>query len=92
MADEEGSKIIIQVKVVPRSSRNQIVGREKGVFRVKLTSPPIDGKANKALRELLARRLGLSKDKVEVISGERSRMKSISIKGLSLEDINRLLY
>ncbi len=81
-------KAEIRVKVLPRSSRDQIMGKEKGAFKIKLTAPPIEGKANKALRELLAKRLGVAKENVEIVSGERSRLKSVRIRGLSLEDVN----
>ncbi|MBW1707793.1 MAG: YggU family protein [Deltaproteobacteria bacterium] len=84
-------KTDIKVRVVPRSSRNQIIGVDDGIFKIKLTAPPVDGKANKALREFLARRLGLARGKVEIISGERSRQKSVRIHGLTLEDVNALL-
>lgn len=84
-------RTVIRVKVLPRSSANQIVGIEKGVFRVKLTAPPVDGKANKALRDLLAKQLGVAKGNVEIISGERSKTKSVRIHGLSPEETHRLL-
>lgn len=87
----ESCKTVIQVKVVPRSSRNQIVGRENDVFKIKLTAPPVEGKANKALREFLAKRLGLAKGGVEIISGERSRQKLVRIHGRSKADVDRLL-
>ncbi|MBW2030163.1 MAG: DUF167 domain-containing protein, partial [Deltaproteobacteria bacterium] len=45
----------IKIKVVPRSSRNQIQGLEEGVLKVKVTSPPIEGKANRDLLALLSR-------------------------------------
>jgi uncharacterized protein (TIGR00251 family) len=91
MERDGGDKTVIKVKVLPRSSANQIVGREKGIFRVKLTAPPVDGKANKALRDLLAKRLGVAKGNVEIISGERSKIKSVRIHGLSLGETNRIL-
>lgn len=84
-------KTEIKVRVVPRSSRNQIIGVEDGIFKIKLTAPPVDGKANKALIEFLARRLGLAKGSVEIISGERSRQKSVRIHGLSLKEVDVLL-
>ena len=87
----ESCKTVIQVKVLPKSSRNQIVGRENDVFKIKLAAPPVEGKANKALREFLAKRLGLAKGSVEIISGERSRQKSIQIRGLSKVEVDRLL-
>jgi uncharacterized protein len=81
----------IKVRVVPRSSRNQIIGLEDGVYKIKLTAPPVDGKANKALREFLAKRLGLARRSVEITSGERSRQKLVRIHGLPLKEVSILL-
>ena len=84
-------KTDIKVRVVPRSSRNQIVGVEDGIFKIKLMAPPVDGKANKALIEFLAKKMGLARGRVELISGERSRQKSVRIQGLSLNEVDALL-
>ncbi|MGD9033728.1 MAG: DUF167 domain-containing protein [Desulfobacteraceae bacterium] len=81
----------IRVKVLPRSSSNQVIGKEGDVFKVKLTSPPVEGKANKALIELLAKRLRIAKGRIEIISGKSSRLKTVRISGLSLEDITQVL-
>jgi hypothetical protein len=81
----------IRVKVLPRASRNEVVGLEDGVFKVKLTAPPLEGKANKALRALLAKKLGLSKSRIAISSGERSRLKTLSIDGLSPRQIQERL-
>ena len=91
MEKEGPSKTIINVKVIPRASRDQIAGIEQGLYRIKLTAPPVEGRANKALKELLARRLGLPKGDIEIISGERSRQKSVRIHGLSPQDVKALL-
>lgn len=81
----------IRVRVLPKSSRNQIVGYEGNVLKVKLTSPPIEGKANKALIEYMATRLGIAKGRVEITSGSRSRLKTIRIRGLSPEEVSSLI-
>ena len=81
----------IRVKVLPKSSRNKIIGREGNLFKVKLTSAPVEGKANKSLIELLAKRLGIAKKRIEIISGKSSRLKTVRIYGLSLEDVSSLL-
>ena len=91
MGNSERHKTQIQVKVLPRSSRNQVVGKENEVVKIKLTAPPVEGKANKALIELLAKKLGVARSNVEIVSGERSRSKSVRIHGLSQEEIDRLL-
>jgi uncharacterized protein (TIGR00251 family) len=81
----------IKVKVLPRSSRNQVVGKEGDLFKVKLTSPPVKGQANKALIEFLAKKLRIPKANVEIKSGKSSKLKAILIYGLTLEEITRSL-
>ncbi len=63
------------------------MGREGDVYRVKVTSPPVDGKANNALILFLSKKLGVAKGDIEIISGKGSRMKIVRIYGLSSEDI-----
>jgi len=91
MGCQTNCESVIRVKVVPRSSRNQIVCEAEGVFRIKLTAAPIEGQANTALRQLLAKRLHVPKRNIEIISGERARLKSIRIQGLSAENVGNLL-
>ena len=81
------TKTIIRVRVLPRTSKNQIVGMEGGAFKVKLTAPPVEGKANKALIQFLANKLGVRKQDVEIVSGEHSRKKSIRINGLPEKEV-----
>ena len=81
----------IDVKVLPRSSKDEIVGKKDGIYKIKLTAPAIEGKANKALLKLLAKKLGLPKREIRIISGERSRMKSIRIDRLTFEQVKKLL-
>ena len=81
----------IKIKLLPRSSKNQIIGKEGDTLKVKVTSPPVDGKANEALIELLAKRLGVSKSNIKIISGRRSKLKTVTISGLSQKEITILL-
>lgn len=87
----DGAQTDIKVKVIPRSSMNRIVGKEGDVYKVKITSPPVDGSANKALVELFAKKLGVAKGSVEIVSGKRSKLKMIRIYGASEEDVQSLL-
>ena len=80
---------VIRIKLLPKSSRNQVVGREGDHFKVKVTAPPIEGRANKALIDLLAKKLSIPKRHIEIISGKSSRFKSVRIDGLSQKDIIR---
>lgn len=78
----------IKVKVLPRSSRDQILGMEDGVLRVKVTTPPVEGKANNSLISLLSKGLDIPKSHIAIISGKGSRVKLVRFHGMSLEDIH----
>lgn len=74
--------LILKIKVEPRSSRSEIVGQYGDAIKVKLTSPPVDGKANSELIEVLAKEYGISKKDVEIISGFNSKNKLVRLKGV----------
>ncbi|RMG03246.1 MAG: YggU family protein [Nitrospirae bacterium] len=74
--------IIIQVKVEPRSSRTEVAGVHGEALKVKLTAPPVEGKANKQLIEVLADHFNIKKRDVEVLRGETGRLKTILLKGI----------
>ena len=76
--------IIIEVKVDPRSSRNEIVGVVDKTVRIKLTGPPVEGAANEQLIKLLAERFDIRKSDVIIMKGESSRHKLIKLKGVVL--------
>ena len=81
----------LTVRVIPRSSRPGIVGWDSNILKVKVSAAPVEGLANKALVTLLANTLGIAKGRVEIVSGRRSKMKSVRIHGLSGMDIKSLL-
>ena len=87
----DNSNTNIRIRLIPRSSRNEIVGKENDVLKIKLTAPPVEGKANKALVQLLAKKLRVPKRDVEIVSGERSREKIVRVYGLSPGEIDRRL-
>jgi uncharacterized protein (TIGR00251 family) len=79
------------VKVVPRSSRDGIVGCFGDTLQIKVMAPPEEGWANEAVIELLAERLGLTADCVTVTSGHSSASKVIAINGMDKESIKKTL-
>lgn len=80
--------LIINVKVEPRSSRSGIVGPYGDAIKVKLTSPPVEGKANDELVEVLAKNLGIAKKNVEIIAGKNSKNKVVKLYGIkSIDDL-----
>lgn len=91
MAKKRDRGTIIRVKVIPRSSGNRILGNEAGVWKLKVTSPPVGGKANLAVREFLAGCLGVAKGRLEIVSGGRSSRKSILVEGLELDAVRDIL-
>lgn len=78
---EGGVRLSVQVQ--PRSSRNQIVGEQDGCLKVKLTAPPVEGEANQALINYLARLLAIPKKNIKLLKGDTSRHKLIEISGLN---------
>jgi len=76
--------IIIEVKVDPRSSRNEIVGAIEKIIRIKLTAPPVGGAANELLIGILAKEFDIRKSDVIIMKGESSRHKLIKLKGVVL--------
>jgi uncharacterized protein (TIGR00251 family) len=73
--------IILKVYLQPKSSKNEIVGPYRDGIKVRITAPPIEGKANEALVRFLAKELGTSPSCIEIIKGHHSREKTLRISG-----------
>lgn len=81
----------IQVRVVPRSSREEVAGVSEGAIRIRLTAPPLENRANEALVRFLSRALGVPRSRVELVAGERGRNKLVRVHGMVREEIFRRL-
>lgn len=80
----------IAVRVTPRASKNEITGvLEDGTIKIRLTAPPVDGKANQTLIEYLSKVLGCAKKDIEIVAGESGRNKLITITNIDSEEVNR---
>jgi uncharacterized protein (TIGR00251 family) len=88
--EERGDEVVFAVRVVPRASRNAIEGEFQGALKVRLTAPPVDDRANTALRRVLAERLNVPISAVRIVAGEKSRTKRIAVAGVSLAQITAL--
>lgn len=82
--------VVFLVRVVPRASRDSIDGEFQGALKAHVTAPPVDGRANDALRRTLAQRLNVSVSAVKILSGEKSRMKRVEVRGVTLAQIQAL--
>ncbi len=79
----------LKVKVVPGSSRDQIVGWLGDALKIKVTAPPEKGKANEAVVELLAAALDIATDDVIVVGGHASPAKVVAVSGIDDETIRK---
>ena len=86
-----GNEIRISVRVSPNASKSEVVGFTDNILRVKVSAPPVKGKANKELVALLSQVLGVDKSRVSIIKGHTSRNKVIAIDGLSQEETTKRL-
>ena len=75
--------MIVAVRVIPRSPKSAISGLRGDALLVRLNAPPVDGAANEALIELLAKAFGRPRRDVSLVAGEKSRDKRVAIEGLS---------
>jgi uncharacterized protein (TIGR00251 family) len=74
--------IILKVYLQPKASKNEIVGSYRDGIKVKITAPPVEGKANEALIRFLAKELGVSPSCIEITRGHHSREKTLKISGI----------
>jgi hypothetical protein len=80
----------LTVRVTPRARRTEIAGfLEDGILRIRIAAPPVEGKANAALVEFLAKVLSVRKNRIEVVAGDKSLDKIISVTDLSADDVQR---
>ncbi len=78
VSERDGS-IVFAVRVTPRTSRDAIEGEYQGALKIRLTAPPVEDRANDALRRLLAARLNVPVSAVRIVSGEKSRNKRVAV-------------
>ena len=90
-SNKETGGVLLYVRIQPRASKNEIVMRDDGSIKIRLTAPPVDGAANEALVKFLADTLSVAKSQVMIISGETARDKVVRITGVPDEDVMRLL-
>jgi uncharacterized protein len=79
--------VLLSIKLQPRASANQICGPSGNELRVKVTAPPVDSAANKALVGFLAELLDCGHNRVELVHGRTSRHKHIKLHGFTVEQV-----
>ena len=81
----EMESILLKVYLQPKSSKNEVVGAYRDGIKVKVTAPPVEGKANEALIRFLAKEFGTPPSCIEIIRGLHSREKTLRISGTILD-------
>jgi uncharacterized protein (TIGR00251 family) len=76
----------LEVKVVPGASRTRVVGRLGGRLKLAVTAAPEDGKANKAVCELLAKVFGVARRDVQIVAGQTQALKMVEVIGIKMKD------
>jgi uncharacterized protein (TIGR00251 family) len=85
------AEYVFSVRLTPRASRDKIAGWEGGVLRVRVTAPPVEGRANDALLRLLARALDVPVSRLRIVRGQTQRNKVVAVEGLSADEVHARL-
>lgn len=80
----------VAVRITPRMAKNEIYDiLDDGTIKIRLTAPPVDGKANQALVEYLAKVLNIPPSSIEIIAGQTGRDKLITVMGLNSDEVQQ---
>ena len=77
--------------IQPRSSKNEVIGIYNDALKIRLTSPPVDGEANKSCMRFFAKWLGVSPSKVDIVQGLSSKNKTIEVEDLTEKQFHEIL-
>ena len=76
----QNNDLILNCYLQPKAKKDEIVGTHNDALKIRITAPPVDGKANKYLLAFLAKQFEVPKSHISLISGELSRNKRIKVK------------
>ncbi len=88
---ETGGAVSFSVRLIPRANRTEIVGVEGDAIKIRLSAPPVEGKANEALVRFLADTLDVPRGNVEIVTGHAARRKVIRIRGVTAGQIEKMI-
>lgn len=88
---ESNGAVTFAVKVIPRAQKNQIVGIEGEAIKIRLSAPPVEGKANDALIVFFADVLKVARAQIEIVTGQSSRRKIVRVRGRAAKQIEDAL-
>jgi len=91
MIQEADGGVVFAANIVPGSSRTGVCGLLNGMLKIKISAAPEKGKANQALVGFLAKKLGVKKNAVSIISGQTNPVKQVQVLGISTETLLKKL-
>jgi uncharacterized protein (TIGR00251 family) len=81
----------LRVRLQPRARRNEVVGERDGAVLIRVTAPPVDGKANEALCRLVAKKAGVAPSRVTLLKGHTARDKTLDVDGVDIGTLRAAL-
>ncbi len=87
----DGDSLILTLHIQPGAKKTEVVGLHGEALKIRLAAPPVDGKANAALIDFIAARVGVGRTAVELISGETSRSKRLRVTGIDAAELRTCL-
>jgi uncharacterized protein (TIGR00251 family) len=90
MTTKEGG-VTFAVRVQPRASKSGVAGEIDGALKIRLAAAPVEGQANEELIRLLGKLLDAPRQRIAIISGQTSKNKIVSVSGMSVYEVERVL-
>jgi uncharacterized protein (TIGR00251 family) len=88
---EKENGVVVQIYVIPNAKKTEIIGQYGESLKVKISSPPVDGAANREIKKFFSKIFNLNKSKVEILHGEKSKNKKILLKDITKSTIEKVL-
>ncbi|HYA14540.1 MAG TPA: DUF167 domain-containing protein [Syntrophales bacterium] len=88
---ETKNGVVLRIHVVPKSAKSEISGIQDDALKLKIAAPPVEGQANEACKRFFSDILGVRKNQVTIVSGHKSRKKTIAIEGIGKKEIEDII-
>ena len=86
---EHEAGLLLPVRAQPGARKSGVLGEQAGSLKIAVTAPPEDGRANKALVEVLAEALGLKRSQIELVRGQTHREKLFLVRGMTRDELSK---
>lgn len=88
---ETNEGVTFAIRVLPRSSKCELAGLQGDALKIRITAPPVEGRANEACIRFLASLFNVTKNRIAIEAGHKSKNKQVSIAGLTCGDVRAVL-